>query len=201
FLYFFERPGALTSRYLAGLIFVVGVVWLVRRGKKAHVLALVVPFLLAILASAIGKYSSVGRLVLFALPSMVAVLAVGVVALAQLAKKAASPVAVAIVLVLVAPRIGQTYAKVLDPVAPTELQHIMAEMKPTWRRGDPVYLAGAGLATLWDYHSPGTGMPNEYFAIEDLRNFDESGSYPQLRALADKTFGMQRLWFIAESRR
>ncbi len=201
FLYFFERPGALSSRYLAGLIFAVGVVWLVRRGKKAHVLALVVPFLLAILASAIGKYSSVGRLVLFALPSMVAVLAVGVVALAHLAKKAASPVAVAVVLVLVAPRIGQTYAKVLDPVAPTELQHIMAEMKPTWRPGDPVYMAGAGLATLWDYHSPGTGMPNEYFGVEDLRNFDAQGNYPQLRVLADKTFGMKRLWFIAESRR
>lgn len=201
FLYFFERPGALSSRYLAGLIFVAGVVWLIRRGKKAHVIALVVPFLLAILASAIGKYSSVGRLVLFALPGMAALLAVGIVALGRLAKAAASPAVIVLVLVLVAPRIGQTYAKVLDPVAPTELQHIMAEMKPTWQPGDPVYLAGAGLATLWHYHSPSVGFPNEYFGIEDLRNFDEQGNYPQLRVLAEKTFGLKRLWFIAESRR
>lgn len=200
FMGFFDAPGGLALRYLAGVLFLVGVVFLVRRRKLPHAVALAAPMLLAILASAMGKYSSVGRLMLFATPAALVLVAAGLTELGRLRPRALVG-AVLVAGLLVVPRLGETYVKVLNPEAPKELHHVMAALAPDLREGDLVFLAGAGLATLWEYHSAALALPNRYIGVDSIRTFDEQGRYPALREVAEQTFGHRRVWLVAESRR
>ncbi len=70
FFYAFVEPGGFYARYLAGALFLFGLVVIGRR-RRAFAAALVAPLLLLLIASALGRYPALARLILFTVPIMV----------------------------------------------------------------------------------------------------------------------------------
>ncbi|CAN0527338.1 unnamed protein product, partial [Laminaria digitata] len=196
FFFFFDSPGGLSIRYLAGAIFILGIYALLKRKMHLQAVLLFGPTVLAICASALGKYPSVGRLMLFAVPAMMVVVAVGFTELMRQPRRHVRVIALALLLLLVAPGWGRTYAPITQPPR-VDMRHVMAKIAEQRQEGDAVFMAGGGLATIWDFYGPGLGLPKLYTGVDGLRNFDEAGNYPALRDLAEKCFGHPRLWLVA----
>lgn len=199
FFFFFNSPGGLPLRYVAGLFFLFGIYTLVKRGKYLHGILFFTPALLAICAAAMGKYPSVGRLMLFAVPSMFVVIGIGLGELLESSKGWKRGLGVVLALLIVVPGLSKAYAKVTDPVAPTELPHLMATMAEQRRDDDKLFMVGAGLATLYLYHNERLGLPGTYDGAGGIRDFDENKNFPALRDVASKTFGHGRVWLIMDT--
>jgi len=196
FFSFFDSPGGLSIPYLAGAIFILGIYALMKRKLHLQAILLFGPTVLAICASALGKYPSAGRLMLFAVPAMMVVVAVGFTELMRQPRRHVRVIAAAVLLLLVAPGWGRTYAPITGP-ARVDMRHVMAKIAEQRQEGDAVFMAGGGLATIWDFYGPGLGLPKLYSGVDGLRNFDDAGNYPALRDLAEKCFGHPRLWLVA----
>lgn len=197
FFFFFESPGGMSLRYLAGAIFLFGLYALIKRGKLNFAIILFAPAVFAILASAVGKYPSVGRLMLFAVPAMMVMVAVGVCEFMLQPRLPLRLAGLALALVLVVPGFPQTYNPLLHPHERRDMRDIMAEIAQHRQPGDALFMAGGGLATIWDFYGPGLNLPKFYTGVDNLQYFDEDGNFPALKELADKTFGHQRLWLVS----
>ncbi len=200
FFFFFDNPGGLPLRYLAGFFFFFGIYTLVRRGKYLHAVLFFTPALLAICAAAMGKYPSIGRLMLFAVPSMLVVIGVGLGELLESEQIWKRGLGVALALAMVVPGLGKSYAKVLDPVSPKELPYLMTAMAKDRQEGDKLFMAGAGLATLYLYHNERIGLPAAYDSVGGIRDFGKDRNFPNLRAVGNLTFGHKRVWLIVDTK-
>ncbi|RMG78157.1 MAG: hypothetical protein D6714_18540, partial [Bacteroidetes bacterium] len=77
FIGFYDNPGAIHFNIGGAIFGLAGIVWNIWK-KSPKYLMLLMPFLLAVGASAFGKYSTIGRLFLFAVPAIIIFMVKGI---------------------------------------------------------------------------------------------------------------------------
>ncbi|MBN9523502.1 glycosyltransferase family 39 protein [bacterium] len=151
----FEMPGGLAgseirSGGLAAVLFAVGL-WNLARDRWPVAVAVVVPGLLALLASGLHAYPYAGRLLLFLVPLMVLGVARGAYAVAAALRPTQAFAAVALVGVLVAAPALEAYQSVKRPQREEQLEPVIAAIRPEVRPTDQVYVYYGALPAFLHY--------------------------------------------------
>jgi hypothetical protein len=144
FFGFFTYPGGfgggeVSAGGLAAVLFVVGVVSIGRERWPVAV-ALVVPGLLALLASAVHKYPFAGRLILFLVPPALLAVARGAWVVA-VTLRPCQPLAATLFLgVLIAAPAVELGRQLRHPLHQEELAPVLAEVRARWQPEDKMYV-------------------------------------------------------------
>jgi len=179
---------------VAAVVFLVGVAafW---RDRPTRAVALVVPGVLALVASALHKYPFAGRLLLFLLPLLVLGVARGAWSLLGVLRTARRPFAAALFLaVLTAAPALETLQNTRRPPRREQLGELLTELRCRVEPGDAVYLHWGAVPAFTFY------TRNEPFPVPVVRG----GEYPrqptayrdELRRLA----GRPRVWVVFSHR-
>ena len=199
FFYAFVGPGGLGLRYLAGAAFLLGLYLLYKRGKLAYIVLLVSPLVFVLAASMLKRYPMLGRLVLFMIPSLMVPIAVAAAEGLAHAHKAARVAALALPLLLVAPMLGQTWARVRPVPEQRDMRHVMQEIAAGYQPGDVIFMAGGGYGTIFDFYAEQYGLPKVYVGVDNLLHYDEDKNFPHLAEVPPLVFGEPRVWFMGST--
>lgn len=199
FFGFFAYPGGLGGTEIraggiAAALFLVGVSGFWKQSRPMAV-ALVVPGLLALLASGLHKYPFAGRLLLFLVP-------LGVIGVARGAWMTVGtlqerlPVAAAVVLgILLAAPALETYQQLCRPMRYEQLGPVLEQIRDRWQPGDRMYLYyGATPAFL--YYTRNEGFPAEAIAFGEEARQNRAEYRDQLALLQ----GQRRVWLVFSHR-
>lgn len=198
FFGFFAYPGGLGGTEvkaggIAALLFLVGVVTMSRERWPLAV-ALVLPALLALLASGLHKYPFAGRLLLFLVPLMLLGVARGAWSLLD-SLRPTQPFAAAVLLglLLLAPAL-ETYQTLRRPLRHEQITPVLDDVRTRWQPGDKVYIYYGGVPAFTFYtrenpFPPGVVLGNEYRA-------ERTAYRDELRKLA----GNPRVWIVFSHR-
>lgn len=178
---------------VAAVLSVVGVAGFVRDRWPVAV-ALVMPGLLALFASALHKYPFAGRLMLFLVPFMLLAVARGAWAVAA-ALRPTQPLAAVLVLGLlfVAPAV-ETVQQLRRPDRTEQLTPVLADVSARWQPGDKVYLYYGGIPAFL-YYTRDTPFPPGVVRGTEHRDV-RTGYRDELRKLA----GEPRVWVVFSHR-
>lgn len=194
YFYAFEVPGGLGVRYVTGLVAALGI-WVTYRRSKQMGILVAGPIALALLASMIDRYPIIGRLLMFATPTIAIVVGVGLGRLIEDRRPALRVAAVALGLLIIAP----ATSKALDRVGPLNRANFGDLMTALGQRRQPnekVLIAGQGMATMYDHYGPKNGLGKEFLSTDDVRTFGEAGRFVFLPEAAGLVFGDDRVWLI-----
>jgi hypothetical protein len=156
FFRFFDQPGGLHAEAagmggLAGILYLIGCRGLAKADWRLLV-ALAVPLVLALFASGLKKYPFAGRLMLYAVPAALLVVAYGAT-LAATALGKAMPGAGAVLLCgLFAAPVSQTVWLVKKPLHDEDAREILAKAHADWRTGDKMYVFYGAVPAVGFYH-------------------------------------------------
>lgn len=196
YFYAFSVPGGLAYRYLAGVVAAGGFVWAMSKRRYLLCLMLGGPAVLVVVASMMEKYPVIERLLMFLVPVMMIFVAVGVARLLDDRRWSLRLLGIASLAGVVAPVLGSTFDFLALDGRPADFASLLEVIEERREPGEPIYLAGAGLATVFDHYGPKYGLGREYVGTSDLREFDPEGRYVRLPEMAGMVFGEPRVWFI-----
>ena len=162
FLEFFDKPGGLASSDfggggLASVCFLVGGVLFAKTDWRLLV-ALVTPLLLAMLASGLHKYPFAGRLLLFAVPAMLLVVAHGAALIVERLRGLSPLAGVVVLAVLFVAPIAECNWHVKRPIHAEDTREVVARMHAQWQPDDRAYIF-YGAAPTFAYYSPQFPFP------------------------------------------
>jgi hypothetical protein len=171
FFGFFASPGGLAGTEIkaGGVAAVLSVVGLVAIGRKRWpvAVALVVPGLLALLASGLHKYPFAGRLLLFLVPLMLLTVARGAWVVTE-ALRPSQPLAAWLFLGLLfaAPAL-ELYQEIRRPMRYEQLAPLLADVRARWQPGDRMYVYWGGVPAFTFYtrddpFPPGVTLGSEH---------------------------------------
>jgi hypothetical protein len=127
------------SAVVLGLLFL-GTVGLWRRRGVPHVLLLLVPALAPFAASAVGAYPIAARLILFAAPLAIMLVAIGVIEIAQAIHRLLPSVPSRwVTALLLLPAVTTALASLLVP-RDQQLRPLVSELQQRWCDNEPVYV-------------------------------------------------------------
>jgi hypothetical protein len=198
FFGFFAYPGGLGGTEVkaggvAAVLFVVGVA-AIGRDRWPVAVALVVPGVLAVLASGLHKYPFAGRLLLFLVPLALLAVARGAWAVAA-ALRPTQPLAAALFLgVLVAAPAVELYQQLRRPVHHEELAPVLAEVRARWQPGDRMYVY-YGAVPAFTFYTRGDPFPPDVTFGSEHRD-GRTGYRDELARLA----GHPRVWLVFSHR-
>jgi Dolichyl-phosphate-mannose-protein mannosyltransferase len=137
----FTDPGGFLSstRGVAALALVMGLVAFARRDRVQSLALLAVPGVLAAVAALIEKYPLGGRFTLFLVPLMLILVAAGVHELATTSRHRAL-VGAALVILLAGPPLAQAAKHVLHPTVREQVRPLLVHLVHDWRPGDTLYV-------------------------------------------------------------
>ncbi len=196
YLYTFQDPGGFAHKYLAGAIGFAGFVVAVARRRVQMLILLVGPALLCLLASMLHKYPALERLLMFGVPAMVVLMGVGLAAMIERRAWIGGVAALACLLTVSMPRLEESFDFIVYPISGVDFEDLAAELGAQREPGEPVFLAGSGLATIYDHYGPKYGLAKDYVGRYDPRRFDDEGRFIHLPKIAETLFGRPRVWFI-----
>lgn len=135
----FVDPGGFQdgTNALAVLLAVVGVLWLVRRGE--HLVLIVVPVVLAVLAALLDAYPLGGRFSLFLVPFLFVLVAAGA-GLATAESRSPAITAILLFLFVAVPPVARAGADLLRPPSRENLKPLLRTLVAGWRAGDSLYV-------------------------------------------------------------
>jgi hypothetical protein len=139
FLLMFSDTGSFALAGLAALAFLFGCVSLFARRRHDLVLWLG-PLLAALAASAWRKYPFGGRLLLFALPSLLLLVAEGVLWLVERDRRSAPVVGAVLIGLLAFDQLRFDIGNVVKPRRSEDVKLVLGYMREHWETGDRVYL-------------------------------------------------------------
>lgn len=161
FFDFFDKPGGFNGGFglagLAGVCFLVGVLSLVRTDWRLLV-ALVTPFLLALLASGLRKYPFAGRLLLFAVPLGLALVAHGLSVIAGLLAKGVPGAGAVVVAAAFAGPVAECNDLLKKPLHAEDAREVIARCHHDWQPGDRAFVS-YGAAPAVGYYHPRHPLP------------------------------------------
>ena len=181
FFEFFQKPGgmhadAIGLAGLAGFAYLVGVRvcdWRTR-------VLLVGPMLLALLASGFGKYPFANRLLLFAVPAALLLVARGTVELAARINTAWPGFgAVFVGLVCLAP-VTESFWLLKKPLHAEDAREALATVSADWQPGDRLYVFH-GAAPAWEYYRDRFPIPAEAVRVGATPPLTEAKAADQSR--------------------
>jgi Dolichyl-phosphate-mannose-protein mannosyltransferase len=198
FFGFLAYPGGLGGAEvkaggIAAALALVGLVAIWRERWPVAV-ALVVPALLALLASGLHKYPFAGRLLLFLVPLLLLVVAHGAWVVAS-ALRPGQPFAATVLLglLLLAPAI-ETYQTLRRPPRYEQITPILAEVREQWQPGDKVYIYYGAVPAFTFYTRENPFPPGVVLGTEYREG--RIGYRDELRRLA----GHARVWIVFSHR-
>ncbi|MCE9563883.1 MAG: glycosyltransferase family 39 protein [Planctomycetes bacterium] len=194
FFAFFAYPGGLGGTEfkiggIAALLCLVGIgnFW---RDRWPVAVALVVPALLALLASGVHKYPFAGRLLLFLVPLMLLAVARGVSAIVA-SLHPTQPFAARLIvgLLLLAPLV-ETYQRFKRPRRHEQITEVLAELRSRVQPGDKVYLY-YNAAPAFTFYTRDEAFPVAVTVGSEFRQH-RTGYRDELREFA----GEPRVWVV-----
>ncbi|MGB8983890.1 MAG: glycosyltransferase family 39 protein [Anaerolineales bacterium] len=174
------------------LLFGAGIVFLFRRDWRSGALILL-PLLLALAASALHKYSLLGRMLLFAVPLFVIGLAAGVNGLAGLVKNRYGSHGLRLLMavyLLWAP-LHTSLAEFAEPKTREHIKPSMQYLQESRKPGDVIYVY-YNTVPAFRFYAPKYGLAPGEFIIGADHSTDPEAYYPELDALD----GEKRVWLI-----
>ncbi|MGL6074254.1 MAG: hypothetical protein ACRC8S_08840 [Fimbriiglobus sp.] len=154
----FHKPGgyATEDTNLAGLAFVAWLVgmWVWAREHGTFWLALLIPLLLALLASALHKYPFAPRLMVFAIPLLILGVVRGGLALGELLTPLSRFTGVLLLALLFAPGITECWWLMQRPMHPEKGRELIKIMRVKYQPGDKVYVY-FGAIPAWKFYTRG----------------------------------------------
>jgi hypothetical protein len=199
FFAFFHFPGGLGGTEIraggiAAVLFLVGA-WGFARDRWPVAVALVLPAVLALLASGVHKYPFSGRLLLFLVPLALLVVARGAWMVGS-ALRPSQPAAAALLTgVLAAAPVLETVQELREPTRYEQLTEVLAEVRADWQPGDRVYVY-YGAAPAFAFYSREQGFPPG--AV--VRGSELRGSRTAYRDELAKLKGHPRVWLVFSHR-
>jgi len=191
FLRIFKFPIGLSiyELLLAVLAFVVGCIVMFCKRRKIALL-LLLPILLALIASGFHKYPFEGRLLLFITPSMLLIISEGIDFIRRKTAQGSHFIGIALVGILLAYPICLAGYRVMRPRAPEELRPVMEYINEHYESGDVIYVYYASL-NAYKYYSSRFNYADNYVSGIEAR-FDWSNYYIDLKKLK----GNKRVWVM-----
>lgn len=196
FFEFFEKPGGMTSLAisasgLAGVMYLIGAVSLARSDWRLLV-ALVTPIFLAMLASAVKKYPFAGRLLLFAVPAAMVLVAYGTTTVAVAVGQSVSGGGYLILgTVLLAPAM-HTYWLTKHAVHEEAAREVIQHVRANWQPGDRLYVFWGGVPAF-HYYTASEPFPASAVVLGPERR-DKSPRHVQTDL--DGFRGEKRVWVL-----
>ncbi|MBN2115410.1 MAG: glycosyltransferase family 39 protein [Anaerolineales bacterium] len=173
-------------------VFGAGLVFLFRRDWRLGAVTLA-PLLFALAASALHKYSLVGRMLLFAMPLFVLILAGGVDGLAAPVKNRylAHGLRLVMAVYLIASPVSVSFAEFVRPKTREHIKPTMAYLREYSKPGDTIYIYyNAGPA--FRFYAPKYGLTLENTIIGVDHSTDPHAYYAELDQLDNR----KRVWFL-----
>lgn len=191
FLRTFKFPVGLSIYEL--LLAVLAFLWgcaIMFRYKKKIILLLVLPILLALIASGLHRYPFEGRLLLFLTPFMILVIAQGINDIRNKIRHQSNFLGIALVVILLIHPVLLAGYHLIKPRAPEELRTVLEYVDENWQNGDVIYVYYASLNAFRYYHDR-YGFPVEYVEGIESRS-DWTNYYQDLQRLR----GNKRVWLV-----
>ena len=192
FLRLFKNPLGLSiyELLLAALSFLVGTIVLFINKRKI-VLILLLPILLALIASGLHKYPFQGRLLLFITPLMFAIIGEGIDFVRNSAAQGSNIISIALVWVLLIHPVFLAGYHLIRPRAPEESRPVMHYLYEHKEKGDSIYVYYAAV-NAFRYYSDRFGLTaDEYITGVEARQ-DWTNYYKDLKKLK----GTGRVWIV-----
>jgi hypothetical protein len=184
----FADPAGLPLAGLGALAFILGVLDLAKR--KPGVLALLLaPLGATLLASALQRYPFEGRLLLFAVPAVLAVVAAGAIYVRRLTGPASGVGALLVGMLLLHPLYQASY-HLIHPRTKEEARSVLSYLRHRWQPGDVIYLSYAS-EFAFDYYAPRFG-----FHAGDYVVGPESQDWQVLLDDVARERGQPRVWIV-----
>jgi hypothetical protein len=190
----FSNPFGLPFPIVAATVFLIGLIALFLKNKR-HLLMLVAPIALTMLASGAHKYPFGRRLLLFLIPSALLVLAAGLEFILEKKRPYSILVAGAIIALLLVRPAGGATNNMLHPHSRQDIRPIMAYVRDHRQAGDVVYVYHHQRESFQYYATKYGFHENEYVLGIDAR--DKSKSRVDWHAYEtdlDQLRGRERVW-------
>jgi len=160
-LQLFDNPGGFTSPVfggggLAACAAGIGIVRLARNDKPL-LTALIVPILAALIASAFRKYPFAGRLMLFAVPLLIPLVAVGLMTLCESLAAVQRRLPILVLALVFLPPIHECWTLVKKPLHAENTREIVAHLAANRREGEPVHVHYGAIPGV-AYYGPKLGL-------------------------------------------
>lgn len=199
-LHMFEWPGGFTMTGLAAAASCLGIVWLWRSDRKL-LLAIAGPILVAILASGAHLYPFHRRTLMFAVPSVILLVFLGVRAAGKLRLASGASLCltpVLLVLLLAGPLGNAVSSAIHTPnKGSAQIFPSMKIIRDHWREGDVIY-AHWGLHFTVKYYSRNTDrLPGGIEIVEGTRPRDSNERGPAFMKDLARLSMRRRVWVLA----
>lgn len=164
FFEFFDKPGGMTATViaasgLAGVLYLIGAMALARADWRLLV-ALATPLFLAMAASALKKYPFAGRLLLFAVPAALMLVAYGTAVVASAVGRAVPGGGGLLICAVLLGPLMQTHWQTKVPLHAEDTREILAHAHANWQPGDRAYVFWAAVPAL-RYYAPAYPFPED----------------------------------------
>jgi hypothetical protein len=181
------------SAITTGIVFL-GVVSFAFR-RWALMLVLLIPFLLTLIASALGKYPFSGRLLLFLMPLLLLLLAEGAELFQKVLLRVNRPMAglayASLVVYLLYGPVDAAYKNVQSPPLVEHIKATMSYMSKRYLRTDVIYVY-YGARPAFEFYAPLYGFESADYIIGSSSRKDPSKYIADIEQLE----GKRRVWFI-----
>ena len=154
----FQDPAGMCCPWLAGGIFLLGVVRIWGRDRGLALL-LILPMLVLLAASAARQYFFYGRFVLFLLPAIFFMIAAGIDALWQWPMRGSRYLALVCGLVLVLPSLLNTAGHTASGWEQEDAQTLMQQLHARYQPGDAIFVNDSGQGAFVYYYMRDFALP------------------------------------------
>jgi hypothetical protein len=144
---------------IAAVLAIVGV-WGMWKDRWPVAVAVVLPAVLALLASGLHKYPFAGRLLLFLVPLLLLAVARGAWMTASALRGVQPVAAFAFLGVLIAAPCLESYQQLRRPLRQEQIEPVLAELRAQWRPGDRMYVY-YGARPAFTFYTRDNPLPTE----------------------------------------
>jgi len=159
------------------------------RSRPVALALLMSPLAVTLAASAARAYPFAGRLLLFAVPAVLIVLAAGAAGLFALLRPAPVAGFLLIGLLFLSPLYFSGYALV-HPRTKEEARPVLSFLRKNWQPGDAIYLQNAS-QFAYDFYAPQLGLDKPPHVVGV-----DSDNWQTLLSDVDQEKGQPRVWFV-----
>ncbi len=196
----FDKPGGFASSDfgaggLAAFCWCLGVAAL-RKEERPLLIALTLPLVLVFLASGLKKYPFAGRLMLFAVPLLLVLVARGAAVLTERVRGLSVALPPLVVGLLLLPGVAECWWHVKEPLHAEEAREVVRRLEAVHAPGEPVYVYYGAVPAFAYYAWPGP-VPREDVTLGvENRGGDARRFRDELRPLLTES----RVWVVLAHR-
>ena len=186
----FQNPARFVLPGLAAFAFLAGCYWMFLREKRA-LLLLLSPMPFAILASILHLYPLGSRLLLYAVPTLVLLVAVGAECVRVSTAPGSRILWMTLVGLLILHPLANAGNHLIRPRTVEEIEPVLGYIAENWRDGDLLYVYYYARHPF-EYYAPAYGLHNKHH-ITGIRSHEDWDNYAQD---LERLRGHSRVWLV-----